>query len=125
MPAHARIHALLVESSRRKAWIPWTRAFGAARARRRELRSIRSHGTQFNIFYVCNKRKLIHHMYMARRLHLAMDTRKLRNNRRDRALLSKRTEYSMSEIREHMKVIGKDGVPVGTVDRVEATRIKL
>jgi hypothetical protein len=54
-----------------------------------------------------------------------MDARKLRNNRRDRALLSKRTEYSMSEIREHMKVIGKDGVPVGTVDRVEATRIKL
>ena len=31
----------------------------------------------------------------------------------------------MSEIREHMKVIGKDGVHVGTVDRVEGDRIKL
>jgi hypothetical protein len=32
---------------------------------------------------------------------------------------------SLSSIREHMKVIGADGVPVGTVDRVEGTRIKL
>jgi hypothetical protein len=31
----------------------------------------------------------------------------------------------MAEIHEHMKVIGKDGVPVGTVDRVEGDRIKL
>ena len=31
----------------------------------------------------------------------------------------------MSEIKEHMKVIGKDGAPVGTVDRVEGDRIKL
>ena len=31
----------------------------------------------------------------------------------------------MSEIREHMKVIGKDGAHVGTVDRVEGDRIKL
>lgn len=31
----------------------------------------------------------------------------------------------MSEIREHMKVIGKDGAPVGTVDGVEGDRIKL
>ena len=31
----------------------------------------------------------------------------------------------MAEIQEHMKVIGKDGVPVGTVDRVEGDRIKL
>jgi hypothetical protein len=29
------------------------------------------------------------------------------------------------EVREHMKVIGKDGAPVGTVDRVEGERIKL
>ncbi len=29
------------------------------------------------------------------------------------------------EIKEHMKVIGKDGAPVGTVDRVEGERIKL
>jgi hypothetical protein len=31
----------------------------------------------------------------------------------------------MAEIKEHMKVIGKDGVHVGTVDRVEGDRIKL
>ena len=31
----------------------------------------------------------------------------------------------MTEIREHMKVIGKDGAQVGTVDRVEGDRIKL
>jgi hypothetical protein len=29
------------------------------------------------------------------------------------------------EIREHMKVVGADGVNVGTVDRVEGDRIKL
>jgi hypothetical protein len=34
-------------------------------------------------------------------------------------------ENIMSEIREHMKIIGKDGAPVGTVDRVEGNRIKL
>lgn len=32
---------------------------------------------------------------------------------------------SLSGIREHMKVIGADGVPVGTVDKVEGDRIKL
>ena len=31
----------------------------------------------------------------------------------------------MADIREHMKVIGKDGAQVGTVDRVEGNRIKL
>jgi hypothetical protein len=31
----------------------------------------------------------------------------------------------MAEIREHMKVIGADGVHVGTVDKVEGDRIKL
>lgn len=31
----------------------------------------------------------------------------------------------MAEIREHMKIIGKDGAHVGTVDRVEGDRIKL
>lgn len=31
----------------------------------------------------------------------------------------------MSEIREHMQIIGKDGTPVGTVDRMEGDRIKL
>jgi hypothetical protein len=31
----------------------------------------------------------------------------------------------VSRIREHMEVIGADGVHVGTVDRVEGDRIKL
>ena len=31
----------------------------------------------------------------------------------------------MAEIREHMRVIGKDGAHVGTVDRLEGGRIKL
>ena len=31
----------------------------------------------------------------------------------------------LSEIREHMEVIGADGVHVGTVDKVEGGRIKL
>ena len=31
----------------------------------------------------------------------------------------------MQEIREHMEIIGADGVHVGTVDRVEGNRIKL
>ncbi len=31
----------------------------------------------------------------------------------------------LSSIREHMEVIGADGVHVGTVDRVEGGRIKL
>ena len=31
----------------------------------------------------------------------------------------------MAEIKEHMEVIGADGVHVGTVDKVEGSRIKL
>jgi hypothetical protein len=31
----------------------------------------------------------------------------------------------VADIREHMKIIGKDGAPVGTVDKVEGDRIKL
>jgi hypothetical protein len=31
----------------------------------------------------------------------------------------------MQEIREHMEVIGADGVHVGTVDHIEGNRIKL
>jgi len=31
----------------------------------------------------------------------------------------------MQDIREHMEIIGADGVHVGTVDRVEGNRIKL
>jgi hypothetical protein len=32
---------------------------------------------------------------------------------------------NVSEIREHMKVVGSDRQPVGTVDHVEGERIKL
>lgn len=32
---------------------------------------------------------------------------------------------SFTDIREHMKVIGADGVQIGTVDRLEGDRIKL
>ena len=32
---------------------------------------------------------------------------------------------SFTDIREHMEVIGADGVPVGTVDHLEGDRIKL
>ena len=32
---------------------------------------------------------------------------------------------TFEDIREHMQVIGADGVKLGTVDRVEADRIKL
>jgi hypothetical protein len=39
--------------------------------------------------------------------------------------LRSHVEDAMAEIREHMKVIGKDGAHVGTVDRVEGNRIKL
>ena len=31
----------------------------------------------------------------------------------------------MTDIKEHMEIIGADGVHVGTVDKVEANRIKL
>src|SRR3954452_13012830 len=31
----------------------------------------------------------------------------------------------MTDIKEHMEVIGADGVHIGTVDKVEANRIKL
>jgi hypothetical protein len=31
----------------------------------------------------------------------------------------------MSEIKEHMEVIGADGVHIGTVDKLEGNRIKL
>jgi low affinity Fe/Cu permease len=34
-------------------------------------------------------------------------------------------ENAMADIKEHMKIVGKDGAPVGTVDRVEGDRIKL
>jgi len=32
---------------------------------------------------------------------------------------------AFEEVREHMKVIGADSVPIGTVDRIEENRIKL
>lgn len=34
-------------------------------------------------------------------------------------------EKVVADIREYMKIIGKDGAHVGTVDRVEGDRIKL
>jgi len=34
-------------------------------------------------------------------------------------------QETMMEIKEHMEVIGADGVHVGTVDRIEGGRIKL
>jgi hypothetical protein len=34
-------------------------------------------------------------------------------------------EIQMTEIKEHMEVIGADGVHVGTVDKIEGNRIKL
>ncbi len=39
--------------------------------------------------------------------------------------LLEHTEEEMADIKEHMKIIGKDGADVGTVDRVEGNRIKL
>ena len=32
---------------------------------------------------------------------------------------------AFDQVREHMKVIGADGAPIGTVDRIEENRIKL
>ena len=32
---------------------------------------------------------------------------------------------AFEQVREHMQVIGADGAPIGTVDRVEGNRIKL
>jgi hypothetical protein len=34
-------------------------------------------------------------------------------------------DNAMTEIKEHMSIVGKDGVPVGAVDHVEGDRIKL
>src|SRR5471032_1326605 len=41
------------------------------------------------------------------------------------ALSRSTEEIGMAEIKEHMEVIGADGVHVGTVDKVEGQRIKL
>ena len=38
---------------------------------------------------------------------------------------ARRNEMSVSQIKEHMEVIGADGVHIGTVDSVENGRIKL
>jgi hypothetical protein len=38
---------------------------------------------------------------------------------------SDREDSKMTDIKEHMEVIGADGVHVGTVDRIEGNRIKL
>jgi hypothetical protein len=42
-----------------------------------------------------------------------------------RALLFLTEDCAMNEIKEHMEVIGADGVHVGTVDKLEGNRIKL
>jgi hypothetical protein len=42
-----------------------------------------------------------------------------------RALSRSTEEIGMAEIKEHMEVIGADGVHVGTVDKIEGKRIKL
>jgi hypothetical protein len=36
-----------------------------------------------------------------------------------------REEFAMADIKEHMEVIGADGVHIGTVDKVEGNRIRL
>jgi hypothetical protein len=38
---------------------------------------------------------------------------------------SAREEFPMADIKQHMEVIGADGVHIGTVDKVEGNRIKL
>jgi hypothetical protein len=40
-------------------------------------------------------------------------------------MTEKETPMNTSAIREHMEVVGSDGVHVGVVDRVEGGRIKL
>jgi hypothetical protein len=39
--------------------------------------------------------------------------------------MAREEDFAVNEIREHMKIVGKDGVQVGTVDHVEGDRIKL
>ena len=41
------------------------------------------------------------------------------------ALVPLTEDTAMTEIKEHMEIIGADGVHVGTVDKVEGNRIKL
>ncbi len=45
--------------------------------------------------------------------------------RSDGSATRSKTMADLSHVKEHMKVIGADGVPVGTVDKVEGDRIKL
>jgi hypothetical protein len=47
------------------------------------------------------------------------------NENRSRALWVSTEDITMNNIKEHMEVIGADGVHVGTVDRVENGKIKL
>jgi hypothetical protein len=57
---------------------------------------------------------------------MANDMGQLTMNGTDPGALSVSTRGSeMTEIKEHMEVIGADGVHVGTVDKVEGNRIKL
>jgi hypothetical protein len=56
---------------------------------------------------------------------MAVSPVKLSNNSRTKALSFLQRRDAMSEIKEHMKIIGKDGAPVGTVDKVDSGRIRL
>src|SRR5205085_8317062 len=47
------------------------------------------------------------------------------NGTRFRALSCFTEDSRMNEVKEHMEVIGADGVHIGTVDKVEGGRIKL
>jgi hypothetical protein len=44
---------------------------------------------------------------------------------RSRVWLDEEVQMDMSRVKEHMEVIGADGVHVGTVDRIENHRLKL
>ena len=56
---------------------------------------------------------------------LTVDPRQMRLNGTLPNTLSLFTEDDPMDIKEHMEVIGADGVHVGTVDKVEGSRIKL
>jgi hypothetical protein len=55
----------------------------------------------------------------------AMSTAKPRRNRMQSGSMKGRAMADTGQIREHMEVIGADGVHVGTVDSIEGDRIKL
>src|SRR3954469_12257522 len=52
-------------------------------------------------------------------------TRAANKRKRPRSTAGDTSMSGFEDIREHMEVIGADGVHIGTVDRVEENRIKL